>query len=111
MTFFETGKWSIDSTFMAAISGLIMITPSAGFIGADNLRFGIFGVLLCRQALQLKSTKLAHCRSLVDNGDTFATHCVGGIAATIFTDLFAQKVVAAYGVLDILGGVFFGNIR
>jgi Amt family ammonium transporter len=49
---------------------------------------------------------------LVDNGNTFATHCVGGIAAAIFTGLFAQKLVAAYGGLDFPGGVFFdGNIR
>jgi Amt family ammonium transporter len=62
MTFFETGKGSIDSTFMGAISELIMITTSAGFIGMPTAFFsGIFGALLCRQALGFKSTKLAHC--------------------------------------------------
>ena len=33
VTFLETGKWSLDSLFLGAISGLVMITPSAGFIG------------------------------------------------------------------------------
>lgn len=48
----------------------------------------------------------------MNNGDTFATHCIGGIAATIATGLFAQKEVAAYGGLEIVGGVFFdGNIH
>ena len=48
----------------------------------------------------------------MDNGDTFATHCVGGFLGTIGTGLFAQKAVAAYGGVDVEGGVFFdGNIR
>lgn len=33
MGFLETGRWSLDSLFLGAISGLVMITPSAGFIG------------------------------------------------------------------------------
>ncbi|KAK3352665.1 ammonium transporter AmtB-like domain-containing protein [Lasiosphaeria hispida] len=113
MTYFETGKWSLDSTFMGAISGLVMITPAAGFIDMPTaFFFGIFGAALCRQALRIKFTKFAHRWRWVDNGDTFATHCVGGIAATIFTGLFAQKEVAAYGGVDVPGGVFFdGNIR
>lgn len=49
----------------------------------------------------------------MDNGDTFATHCVGGFVGTIATGLFGSREVAAYdGVLDIPGGVFFdGNVR
>ena len=113
ITFYETGRWSIDSIFMGAISGLVMITPAAGFIDMPTaFCFGIFGALLCRQALRIKFTKLAHRWRWVDNGDTFATHCVGGIAATICTGLFAQREVAAYGGVDVPGGVFFdGNIR
>ncbi|KAK3378737.1 ammonium transporter AmtB-like domain-containing protein [Lasiosphaeria ovina] len=112
-TYFETGKWSLDSTFMGAISGLVMITPAAGFIDMPTaFFFGISGALLCRQALRIKFTKLAQHWRWVDNGDTFATHCIGGMAATICTGLFARKEVAAYGGLDIAGGVFFdGNIR
>jgi len=113
LTYYETGRWSLDSTFMGAISGLVMITPAAGFIDMPTaFFFGIFGALLCRQALRIKSTKFAQRWRWVDNGDTFATHCVGGIAATICTGLFAQKKVAAYGGLEIDGGVFFdGNVR
>jgi ammonia channel protein AmtB len=113
MTFVETGRWSIDSTFMGAISGLVMITPAAGFIDMPTaFCFGIFGALLCRQALRLKFTAWARRWRWVDNGDTFATHCVGGIAATICTGLFARKEVAAYGGVDIPGGVVFdGNVR
>ncbi|KAI1877686.1 hypothetical protein JX265_003694 [Neoarthrinium moseri] len=113
ITYFETGKWSLDSTFMGAISGLVMITPSAGFIDMPTaFFFGILGAVVCRQALRIKSTDFARHWRWVDNGDTFATHCVGGVLATVATGLFAQKEVAAYGGVVVDGGVFFdGNIR
>jgi Amt family ammonium transporter len=114
MTYFETGKWSLDSTFMGAIAGLVMITPAAGFVDMPTaLFFGIFGAIVCRQALRIKFTKLAARLRWVDNGDTFATHCVGGILGTISTGLFARKEVAAYdGATVIDGGVFFdGNVK
>jgi ammonium transporter len=114
ITYFETGKWSLDSTFMGAIAGLVMITPAAGFIDMPTaLFFGILGAIVCRQALRIKFTKLAARLRWVDNGDTFATHCVGGILGTISTGLFASKEVAAYdGATVIDGGVFFdGNVK
>ena len=113
MTYFESGKWSLDSTFMGAIAGLVMITPAAGFIDMPtSLLFGILGAVVCRQALRIKFTDWARRWRWVDNGDTFATHCVGGILATIATGLFARKEVAAYGGVEIDGGVVFdGNIR
>lgn len=113
MTYFETGKWSIDSIFMGAIAGLVMITPAAGFIDlSTSFFFGVIGAVVCRQALRIKFTDWARRWRWVDNGDTFATHCVGGVTATICTGLFAKKEVAAYGGLEIDGGVFFdGNVR
>jgi ammonia channel protein AmtB len=112
-TYMEVGRWSFDSCFMGAISGLIMITPSAGFIDMPTaFFFGILGALVCRQALRIKFTDFARRWRWVDHGDTFATHCLGGILATIATGLFAQKEVAGYdGVTEIPGGVFFdGNV-
>lgn len=49
----------------------------------------------------------------MDNGDTFATHCIGGFMGTIATGLFAKREVAAYdGATIIDGGVFFdGNVK
>ncbi|KAJ5390763.1 uncharacterized protein N7496_001831 [Penicillium cataractarum] len=112
ITYRETGKWSLDSTFMGAIAGLVMITPSAGFIDMTTaFFFGIAGALICRQALRIKFTKFAAHWRWVDNGDTFATHCIGGLVGTIATGLFARRDVAAYdGATEILGGCFFdGN--
>ncbi|OCK77931.1 putative ammonium transporter [Lepidopterella palustris CBS 459.81] len=114
ITYYETGKWSLDSTFMGAIAGLVLITPSAGFIDlTTSFFFGVGGAIICRQALRFKFTDLARRIRWVDNGDTFATHCVGGFVGTIATGLFARKEVAAYdGVTVIDGGVFFdGNVK
>lgn len=112
ITYYESGKFSLDSTFLGAISGLVMITPAAGFISmTTSLFFGIVGALVCRQALRLKFTALARRLKWVDNGDSFATHCIGGFVGTISTGLFASQQVAAFdGTTDIAGGVFIdGN--
>lgn len=114
ITYYETGRFSLDSTFMGAIAGLVMITPAAGFIDlTTSFFFGIAGAVICRQALRFKFSKMGRKLRWVDNGDTFATHCVGGFVGTIATGLFARKEVAAYdGVSEIVGGVFFdGNVR
>jgi Amt family ammonium transporter len=114
MTYYETGHWSLDSTFMGAIAGLVLITPSAGFIDMPTaFFFGVMGAVVCRQALRIKFTEFARRWRWVDNGDTFATHCVGGFLGTVATGLFARKEVAAYdGWTEIAGGVVFdGNYR
>lgn len=114
LTYFETGKWSLDSTFLGAIAGLVLITPSAGFIDMTTaVAFGVLGAVCGRQALRIKFTKAAARWKWVDNGDTFATHCLGGFLGTIVTGLFAQREVAAYdGVTVIAGGCLIdGNWR
>nr|POE53314.1 ammonium transporter 1 [Quercus suber] len=108
MIYFETSKWSIDAVFTGAIAGLVMITPSAGFIDMPTaLLFGVVGAVVCRQALRIRFTDFARRWRWVDNADTFATHCIGGILATIMTGLFARKENAAYGGVEVAGGVFF----
>jgi ammonia channel protein AmtB len=114
ITYFEKGKWSLDSTFMGAIAGLVLITPSAGFIDLTTSSFfGVGGALICHQALRFKFTDLTRRIRWVDNGNTFATHCVGGMVGTVATGLFARKEVAAYDDATVIdGGVFFdGNIK
>lgn len=108
LNYWETGKFSVDVAFMGCLAGLVMITPSAGFIDMPTaVMFGIVGALVCRQALRIKFTKFARRWRWVDNGDTFTTHLCGGILATIMTGLFAQKEVAAYGGMEVAGGVVF----
>jgi len=85
-----------------------MITPSSAFISIPTaFFFGVVGALVCHSALRFKGTALARRLRWVDAGDTFATHCCGGLAGTLMTGLFASKEVAAYGGLDVPGGVVF----
>ncbi|KAF5863255.1 hypothetical protein ETB97_010377 [Aspergillus alliaceus] len=71
LTYWDTGKWSLDSTFLGAISGLVLITPSAGFIDMTTaVGFGVLGASLGRQALRIKFTKWAALWRWVDSGDT-----------------------------------------
>ncbi|CZS89468.1 hypothetical protein WAI453_002685 [Rhynchosporium graminicola] len=117
MTYYETGKWSLDSTFMGAISGLVLITPSAGFIDMPTAScFGIGGAVICRQALRIKSTNLAQRLRWVDNGDTFATHTVLAVSLGLLLlgyshrRLLLPTAIATYdGVTIIHGGVFFDD--
>ena len=112
ITYYQTSKWSLDSTFLGAIAGLVLITPSCGFIDMPTaFLFGVIGSLLCSQALRFKFTKFAAKYKWVDNADTMATHCIGGVFGTLVTGLFARRDVAAYdGETEIVGGAFFdGN--
>ena len=113
MTYFEIGEWSIDSTFVYAVAGLVLITPSAGFIDlTTSLFFGAGGAVIYQQALRFNIADLAWRICWVDNGDTFATRSVGGLVGTIVTGLFARKEVAAYDGATIDGGIFFdGNVK
>lgn len=66
---------------MGAIAGLVKITPTAAhFVDIGTaFFFGVAGAGICRLALRIKFSKMAKRLRWVDNGDTFATHCVGGV--------------------------------
>ena len=51
ITYFETSKFSLDSTFLGAIAGLVLITPSAGFVDMPTaFFFGILGSLVVKMS-------------------------------------------------------------
>ncbi|PWN52016.1 putative ammonium transporter [Violaceomyces palustris] len=111
MTYFESGKWSLDSTFLGMLAGLVMITPAGGFVGMGSaVVLGAIGSVFSRQVLRFKFTERAQRLRWVDCGDTFTTHCVGGVLATICTGIFASKEITAYDGTEIVGGALFdGN--
>jgi ammonia channel protein AmtB len=85
---------------------------NAGCDRTDKHSFGVIGAIVFRQALRIKFSSFALSLRWVDAGDTFATHCIGGILGTVMTGMFASKEVAAYdGFTDIAGGAFVdGNL-
>ncbi|PPQ68731.1 hypothetical protein CVT24_007558 [Panaeolus cyanescens] len=94
-------KWSAVGFCSGAISGLVAITPAAGYVGSPAaVLFGVLGGTVCNFATQLKFL-LGYDDAL----DIFATHGVGGIVGNLLTALFAQASVAGFdGITEIPGG-------
>ncbi len=88
-TFIEwiiSGKPTVLGGISGAVSGLVAITPAAGFVlpGAA-LAIGVGAGLLCFWAVTVAKIRLGYDDSL----DAFGVHGVGGIFGTIATGIFA----------------------
>ncbi|KFA51316.1 hypothetical protein S40293_04374 [Stachybotrys chartarum IBT 40293] len=82
-------KWSTIGFCSGAISGLVAITPAAGFVAPwGALVIGVVGGAACNLA-----TKLKFLIGVDDALDIFAVHGVGGIVGNILTGLFATSWV------------------
>jgi Amt family ammonium transporter len=78
-------KWSTIGFCSGAISGLVAITPGAGFVTPwGALIIGIVGGVCCNFA-----TKLKFLIGIDEALDIFAVHGVGGIVGNILTGVFA----------------------
>lgn len=78
-------KWSVVGFCSGAISGLVAITPGAGFVTPwAAFIFGIVGAIACNFA-----TKLKFIFGVDEALDIFAVHGVGGIVGNLLTGIFA----------------------
>jgi Amt family ammonium transporter len=78
-------KWSTIGFCSGAISGLVAITPAAGFVTPwGALIIGIVGGVCCNFA-----TKLKFLIGVDESLDIFAVHGIGGIVGNIMTGVFA----------------------
>ncbi|KFH42470.1 Ammonium transporter-like protein [Hapsidospora chrysogenum ATCC 11550] len=83
-------KWSTIGFCSGAISGLVAITPAAGFVTPwGALIIGIVGGVCCNFA-----TKLKFLIGIDEALDIFAVHGVGGIVGNILTGVFAASWIA-----------------
>src|SRR5262249_51411324 len=86
---------------VAAVVGLVAITPAAGFVTPlSSAVIGSLAALVCYAALQL----LGRTR-LDDRLDVFACHGVGGIVGALLTGVFATTSVNPAGA----DGLLYGN--
>lgn len=94
-------KWSVVGFCSGIISGLVAITPGAGFVPAwSALVFGLLGGVFANLA-----TKLKFFVAIDDSLDVFAVHGIGAVVGNILTGLFASRTIAALdGSTDIPGG-------
>lgn len=97
---FYTRRWSAVSLCSGIITGLIGITPAAGYVGAPSaMAIGVISVACANY-----STKLKHIFKFDDALDVFATHAVGGIVGSLLTGIFADSRVAGFDGITVIPG-------
>ncbi|KID75756.1 ammonium permease, partial [Metarhizium brunneum ARSEF 3297] len=84
-------KWSTIGFCSGAISGLVAITPAAGFVTP----WGAVIVGLCGGACCNFATKLKFLTGVDDALDIFAVHGIGGMVGNILTGIFGASYIAA----------------
>ncbi|CAG8462741.1 12082_t:CDS:2 [Ambispora gerdemannii] len=96
-------KFSAIGFCSGAISGLVCITPGAGYVSAPSaVLFGVLGGLMCNLATKLKNVSFLN---YDDALDVFAVHGVGGFTGNLLTGIFAQQSIASLdGRTSIRGG-------
>ncbi|KAK2601601.1 hypothetical protein QQS21_004836 [Conoideocrella luteorostrata] len=83
-------KWSTIGFCSGAVSGLVAITPAAGFVTPwGAVIVGIVGGACCNGA-----TKLKYLIGVDDALDIFAVHGIGGAVGGILTGIFGASYIA-----------------
>ncbi len=86
----KRGKPSVLGLVSGAVSGLVAITPAAGFVGIGGaLVIGAFGGVACYWA----ATSLKSMLGYDDSLDVFGVHAIAGIAGALLTGVFALENV------------------
>ena len=99
---FHHGKPTVLGAASGAVSGLVAITPAAGFVTPiASLIMGLLGAAICYVSVVFVKNKLGYDDSL----DAFGIHGVGGMWGAIATGLFATTNVNEAGA----DGLFYGD--
>ncbi|MSO91343.1 MAG: ammonium transporter [Acetobacteraceae bacterium] len=86
------GKPTVLGAISGAVSGLVAVTPAAGFLlPGPALLLGIIAGLVCMWAATWLKFKLRYDDSL----DVFGVHAVGGFIGMLFTGIFAYGPLSA----------------
>lgn len=96
------GKSTVLGTASGAVSGLVAITPGAGFVTPlSSIVIGLVGGVICYFAISLLKAKLGYDDAL----DAFGCHGIGGTWGALATGIFATKSINSTGA----NGLFYGN--
>jgi Amt family ammonium transporter len=91
------GKPSMLGAASGAVSGLVAITPAAGFVGPMGaLVIGLLAGVLCLWGVNGLKRMLGADDSL----DVFGVHGVGGVLGALLTGVFAAPSLGGTGVYD-----------
>ena len=98
------GKPSIIGALNGAVTGLVVITPAAGFVNLQGaLAMGAIGGVICF----FSATKLKEALGYDDSLDCFGIHGVGGIIGALLTGVFAVSAIGG----DAAKGALEGNLN
>lgn len=99
---YHRGKPTVLGAVSGGISGLVAITPAAGFVTpVAAIPIGFVGAICCYVAVAILKSKFGYDDSL----DAFGIHGVGGMWGAIATGLFATVSVNPDGA----DGLFYGG--
>lgn len=97
---FIKGRPTSVGAAVAAVVGLVAITPAAGFVRPMSaIAIGLIASAACYGALHLfGKTKID------DTLDVFACHGVGGVVGALLTGVFAEKALNPAGADGLIAG-------
>lgn len=99
---YHRGKPTMLGAVSGGVSGLVAITPAAGFVTpVAAIPIGFVGAICCYVAVAILKSKFGYDDSL----DAFGIHGVGGMWGAIATGLFATVSVNPDGA----DGLFYGG--
>lgn len=99
---YHRGKPTVLGAVSGGVSGLVTITPAAGFVTpVAAIPIGFIGAICCYVAVAILKSKVGYDDSL----DAFGIHGVGGMWGAIATGLFATVTVNPDGA----DGLFYGG--
>lgn len=91
------GKPSMLGAASGAVSGLVAITPAAGFVGVGGaIIIGLVGGAICLWG----ASGLKRLLKVDDSLDVFGIHGVGGITGALLTGVFADPALGGSGIYD-----------
>lgn len=94
---FARGKASLLGAVSGAVSGLVVITPAAGFAGPMGaIIMGLIVSPICYFFCSTVKNKLGY----DDTADVFGIHGVGGIIGALLTGVFVNPALGGAGIVD-----------
>ena len=100
MDFIKVGKPTVLGAITGAVTGLVAITPAAGFVSfAGSLIIGLGAALISYYAVYNLKAKFGYDDAL----DVFGVHGLSGVWGLIATGLFASPAING------VAGLFYGN--
>jgi Amt family ammonium transporter len=93
------GKSSMLGAVSGAVTGLVAVTPAAGFVGPMGaIVLGIVATLFCYFFVSVVKNRFEYDDSL----DVFGIHCVGGIVGALGTGILVNPALGGAGIVNYL---------